>query len=103
MNNNVFNKLLPPLAFMVVLAGGLGGTGAIAADTMTTTKSTTAINPHPIFKRLDIDGNNRIDRHEAARLQGLLEMFDEADVDHDGTLDLAEFNRAVGLPVTAQR
>lgn len=103
MNNNVFKRLLPHLSFLLVLAGGLGGTGAVAADQLAAVHPAAAMNPHPIFKRLDTDGNNRIDRREAARLQGLLEIFDEADLDHDGTLDVAEFNRAVGLPVTAQR
>jgi EF hand len=103
MNNNALTRLLPYCSFLVLLAGGLGGTGAVAADQLAALRPASAMNPHPIFKRLDADGDNRIDRREAARLQGLLEIFDEADLDHDGTLDIAEFNRAVGLPVTAQR
>ena len=46
------------------------------------------------FKKLDVDKDGAIGREEAARMQGLPELFDAADANKDGKLDPSEFSRA---------
>jgi hypothetical protein len=84
------------LILMTALVGGLGGTGTgLAADPVIKPVKD-SVTPHPAFKKLDTDKDNFISREEASRMQGLSEIFDQADTNRDGKLDAAEFNRAVG-------
>ena len=84
------------LMLAAVLVGGVGGTGTGLAADDAIKQAGDAVKPHPAFKKLDTDKDNFISREEASKMQGLSEIFDQADTNGDGKLDPAEFNRAVG-------
>lgn len=48
------------------------------------------------FKRLDVNGNSAISKEEAVKMKGQTERFETADVNKDGKLEKAEFDRAKG-------
>lgn len=81
---------------VAALVGGLGGTGTGLAADEVMKPVTESVTPHPAFIKLDTNKDNFISREEASRMQGLSEIFDQADTNRDDKLDAAEFNRAVG-------
>lgn len=49
------------------------------------------------FNNVDADGNFKLDKSEAASIQGLKQKFADLDKDGDGALDYAEFNAVTGI------
>lgn len=73
--------------FVILLAAGvlaLTSTAVMAAESKL-----------PSFEELDIDGNGSISAKEASPCEALMNCFVKADADHDGQLNLAEYE-AIG-------
>ena len=47
------------------------------------------------FKRFDLDKDSYIDQKEASLSAALTQIFDTADTNHDGKLNLSEFTQAL--------
>ena len=55
------------------------------------------------FQKADADKNGLISRQEGERVSGLSAIFDKHDPDHDGTLDMQEFNAAMNAMNASKR
>jgi len=71
-------KVLIPIAFALAISG----TAANAAD-------------DPQFNKLDTDHNGVVDPTEAKQMPTLAKQFSTADTNRDGSLDQAEYKKAI--------
>ena len=79
---------------LLLSALSLMGTVACAEDTSKTSDS---------FMMLDTDQNGVISKSEAANSQSLAPVFDQADANQDGALDVEEFAKIEFQPVEQQQ
>ena len=52
-----------------------------------------------VFTRADANRDGRLSRAEVARFPAFSEKFDQLDTDHDGALDLPEFEAGFNAPL----
>lgn len=55
------------------------------------------------FNNVDADGNFKLDKNEAASIEGLESRFADLDKDGDGALDYAEFNAVTSVNAEGRR
>jgi EF hand len=55
--------------------------------------------PQELMKQLDRDNDGAVSKAEAQKLRSLDAMFDKADTNHDGKLDVQELSKALGYTV----
>lgn len=54
-----------------------------------------------VFNQVDTNGDFKLDRDEATRIEGLVDVYGELDADGDGLLDYAEFKGVTRLEAEA--
>ena len=79
---------MKPIALTIVIAALGSSLIAVAADEAKPADSGAA------FKQLDSDKDGFVNKAEAERMKGLVAVFDSADENKDGKLDVAEFSKA---------
>jgi Ca2+-binding EF-hand superfamily protein len=77
-----------PIALTIAIAALGSSLFAIAADEPKPADAGAA------FKQLDADKDGFVSKPEAERMKGLVAVFDTADENKDGKLDVAEFSKA---------
>ncbi len=76
------------IALTIAIAALTSSMAVVAADEAKQPDSGAA------FKQLDADKDGFVNKAEAERMKGLVAVFDTADENKDGKLDVAEFSKA---------
>lgn len=79
---------MKPIALTIAIAALGSSLIAVAADEPKQPDAGAA------FKQLDADKDGFVSKAEAERMKGLVAVFDTADDNKDGKLDVAEFSKA---------